>query len=215
MRHEPGRFSTQGAHIAPEKISGVERGAQWLMNKVRLIGAHTTAWSEAMLTARGIEGTRVLMGLIALTKKHSSSALENACKTALSHGEFRLRALRALIVRQPQLVQAALPFLDEHPLIRPLEDYAQIVASALARKGTPESPETRGAAACQSSLRFSRHGRADECQQSEQKNPDGHDRRGQRDIHPPGSGYSSSGCAPAEPDSASPDSSSLRPPFPL
>ena len=26
VRHEPGRFSTQAAHIAPEKISGVERG---------------------------------------------------------------------------------------------------------------------------------------------------------------------------------------------
>ncbi len=210
-RHEQGRFSTQARHIAREKISGLERGAKWLLQKVRLIGPQSSAWSEAMLTARGIEGTRVLLGLIALTKKHSSDVLEQACKTALSHGEFRLRALRALIVRQPQLVQAALPFLNEHPLIRPLEDYAQIVASALARKEAPESPETRAAAACQVTMRFLRNGRADECQP---KDPDGKGRQGPRDIHPPGSGKSSSGCSPAEPDSASPDSSSLRPPFP-
>jgi transposase len=220
-RHEQGRFSTQAAHIAREKISGLERGAKWLLQKVQLIGPHSSAWSEAMLTARGIEGTRVLLGLIALTKKHSSDVLEQACKTALAHGEFRLRALRRLIVRQPELVQAALPFLDEHPLIRPLEDYAQIVASALsrkeparqepARKAPQQSPETRAAAAREGKVRFLRNGRADECQQ---KDPDGQSRQGLRDIHPPGSGESSSGCSPAGPDSALPDSSSLRPPFP-
>src|SRR4029077_16164955 len=122
VRHEPGRFSTHGAHLAPEKISGVERGARWLMTKVNLIGPGTTAWAEAMLTSRGIEGTRVLMGLIALTKKHTSDALEQACRAALSHGEFRLRALRALIARRPSVVQTALPFLEKHPLIRPLDD---------------------------------------------------------------------------------------------
>lgn len=211
-RHEQGRFSTQARHIACEKISGLERGAKWLLQKVRLIGPQTSAWSEAMLTARGIEGTRVLLGLIALTKKHSSSALEQACKAALSHGEFRLRALRALIVRQPEHVQAALPFLEAHPLIRPLEDYAEIVSSALARKPAQENPETRAAAACQGKMRFLRISRADECQQ--QKNPDGNDRQGSRGIRPPGSGKSSSGCSPAGPDSALPDSSSLRPPFP-
>lgn len=139
VRHEPGRFSTAAGHIAAEKIGGVERGVTWLMSKVRLIGSETAAWAEAMLCARGIEGTRVLMGLIALTKKHSSAALESACKTALSHGEFRLRAIRALIARQPLLMQGALPFLEAHPLIRPLDDYAHIVAAALARKDAPQN----------------------------------------------------------------------------
>jgi len=210
VRHEQGRFSTRGEHIVPEKISGIERGARWLLTRVSLIGPSTTAWAEAMLTARGIEGTRVLMGLIALTKKHSSSVLENACQTALSHGEFRLRALRKLIERQPAVVQAALPFLEEHPLIRPLDDYARVVAAAAARKtqthSTPSAPAT---------VRFMRQGRADECVAREHKCPDPPVAdQGSRDIHPPGSGYSSSGCSPAEPDSASPDSSNVRPLFP-
>jgi transposase len=216
VRHEPGRFSTQGAHIAPQKISGIERGARWLMAKVTLIGPETTAWAEAMLTARGIEGTRVLMGLVALTKKHSSSALESACKAALAHGEFRLRAVRKLIARQPERVQAALPFLEEHPLIRPLDDYARVVAQAAARK-----PETHSAPTAPTTVRFTRHGRANECAErgaapnGEQKSldPPVAD-QGSRDIHPPGPGYSSPGCAPAEPESASPDNSSLRPLFP-
>jgi transposase len=222
VRHEQGRFSTQGQHIVAEKISGLERGARYLMNKVRLIGPSSTAWSEAMLTARGIEGTRVLLGLIALTKKHSSGVLESACKTALAHGEFRLRALRKLIGRQPELVQTALPFLEEHPLIRPLDDYARVVAAVAARKTpairTPDAP---------ASVRFTRQGRANECADREGQSPErkspgpgtaamsgGQTNQGLRDIHPPGSGYSSPGCSPAEPGSASPDNSSLRPLLP-
>ena len=41
VRHEPGRFSTQPEHIAAEKISGVERGAAWLLAKVERIGPHS------------------------------------------------------------------------------------------------------------------------------------------------------------------------------
>jgi transposase len=221
VRHEPGRFSTQLAHIAPEKISGVERGARWLMARVSLIGPSTTAWSEAMLTARGIEGTRVLMGLIALTKKHSSDALENACRAALSHGEFRLRALRALIARQPERVQAALPFLEAHPLIRPLDDYARVVMAAAARSAATDSVALFGPSG-ESTVRFTRDGRANECPDHQQKSPGqgtaaksgGPADQGTRVIHPPGSGSPSSGCSPAGPDSVSPDSSSLRPLFP-
>jgi transposase len=209
VRHEPGRFSTQAAHIAPDKISGVERGARWLMMKVSLIGPSTTAWSEAMLTARGIEGTRVLMGLIALTKKHSSGVLETACRAALSHGEFRLRAVRKLIERRPEVMQTALPFLEEHPLIRPLDDYARVVAAAAARK-----IETNSVPSAPATVRFTRQGRANECPDLQQQGPDGNNRQGQRVIHPPGSGSPSSGCSPAGPDSVSPDSSSLRPLFP-
>jgi transposase len=154
VRHEPGRFSTNAGHIAAEKISGLERGVAWLMSKIRLIGSQTTAWAEAMLCARGIEGTRVLMGVMALTKKHSSAALENACKTALSHGEFRLRVIRALIARQPHVAQGALPFLETHPLIRPLDDYAHVVAAALARKDAAESPVPGGISNNDREVRF-------------------------------------------------------------
>jgi hypothetical protein len=111
VRHEAGRFSTLGQHLAAEKISGVERGAQYLLNKAGGLGEHVHNWAQAMLHARGIEGTRVLQGLLSLAKKQAPEALENACKTALSHGEYRLRTLRQLLKRQPP-AQEPLPFLD-------------------------------------------------------------------------------------------------------
>ena len=137
VRHEQGRFSTHPQHLAPEKISGLERGAAYLLAKVSDIGPQTHQWAEAMLHARGIEGTRVLLGVLSLTKRYPIEKLEKACEIALSHAAFHLRTLRQLIVRQAEQ-QTMLPFLQEHPIIRPLDDYAGVVAAALARKAAAE-----------------------------------------------------------------------------
>ena len=133
LRNVKGRFSTIGAHLAPEKINGLERGVGYLLNKAQVIGPQSHQWAQAMVQARGIEGTRVLQGLLALTKRHASEALERACKIALSHGSYRLRTIRQLAQRQAD-TQQHLPFLDEHPIIRPLDDYAAVVARAIHRQ---------------------------------------------------------------------------------
>jgi hypothetical protein len=203
VRHEPGRFSTVGEHLAPEKINGLERGAAYLLNKARLIGPQSHQWAQAMVTARGIEGTRVLQGLLALTKKHSSDALEKACEIALSHGCHRLRTIRKVVQRQADK-QQPLPFLDEHPIIRPLDDYAAVVAQAIHRQ-TSRPSVGEG---------FERHDRAKAsggCAQEKSPAAPSSAAPGSTDLHPPRPGYPSSGCSSAEPDSVSPDSSSVVP----
>lgn len=129
VRHEPGRFSTQPGHIVNVKISGIERGAAWLLEKVRLIGPHCLRWAEAMLQARGVEGVRVLQGLLGLAKRYRAEQLEAACDTARSYGAYRLRTVRQLIDRDVPK-QQEFAFTDEHPLIRPLSEYAQFVHDA-------------------------------------------------------------------------------------
>jgi len=121
IKHEPGRFSTDPKHIASQKISGVERGAGYLLKRISLVGPQTLQWAQRMLDQRGIEGVRVLQGLLAMTGKHPADDLEKACALALSHGTFRLRVLRALMkrpLRQTEFVQA-------HPLIRPMDFYGR------------------------------------------------------------------------------------------
>jgi len=206
LRREPGRFSTLGEHIAAEKINGIERGAEYLLKKVRAVGEHAHNWAEAMLHARGIEGTRVLQGLLALAGKHPAESLENACKTALSHGAYRLRAVRQLLKHQPT-PQQPLPFLDEHPIIRPLGDYAELVARAIHRDEDRRQQDRPSVGEG-----FRRHDsgvRGDDGGLHEKSPSRMIDRGRGTSSTRPRSGYPSSGCSSAEPDSVSPDRSTL------
>ena len=62
VRHEPGRFSTHAHHLAPEKINGIERGASYLLTKVRGIGPDAHQWAEAMLQRPRHRGNAGLAG---------------------------------------------------------------------------------------------------------------------------------------------------------
>lgn len=130
VRQEPGQFSTLDPHVASEKITGVERGAEWLLKKVALVGDETTRWAEAMLESRGVAGVRVLQGLLSLTKKHRSEDLERACGAAWRHQVFQLRTVRKLLDRQVD-EQQVFDFLEEHPVIRPMAEYGAFVHTCI------------------------------------------------------------------------------------
>ena len=87
-----------------------------------------------MLRAHGVAGVRVLQGLLALDKRYAADDIERACEIATSYGAFHLRPVRQLIARQAAK-QQSLPWLEEHPIIRPLADYGQWLAAALAGHG--------------------------------------------------------------------------------
>lgn len=118
-------FSTLPQHLASRKIALVEHGATDLLRRARRIGPQTGRWAEAMLNERGIEGVRVLVGLLSLVRQHSAPAVERACELACAHGAFRLRALRTLL--KDPVIQNEFEFMAEHPLIRNLHDYGALV----------------------------------------------------------------------------------------
>ena len=129
-RKEPGGFSTPPQFIDPKKISGVEKGAAWLLGRVTTrLGPKSTTWAEAMIQARGVEGVRVLMGLLSLTGRYPAPVIEHACEIAHGYGEYHLRTIRALVKRQAPK-QELLPFVSEHPMIRPMSEYGQFVHDA-------------------------------------------------------------------------------------
>lgn len=123
-RAEPGKFSTDAAHIHSHKRVLIEQGADWLLDRARCLGKYSGTWAEQMFAQRGPYSIRVLQGLLSLAEKHPSSELETACQKAVEHGAWRLRDLRALLDRAPA---RQLTFLEKHPLIRDLEAYANIV----------------------------------------------------------------------------------------
>jgi transposase len=131
----PGVFSTLDAHLHPHKISGIEKGADWMLGQVDRIGPKSRAWAEGVLKNRGIEGVRVLMGLISLGKQQSRQAVERACEIALNHGSYHLRSLRQLIKsHNPVPIQQVFEFASEHLIIRPVADYEQWLNEALTQQ---------------------------------------------------------------------------------
>ncbi len=133
VKQEPGRFSTKSSHIAAEKISGVERGAAWQLARVRRLGPKSARWAEAVIASRGVEAVRVLIGLLSLAARHPAAAIERACGVASSYGAYHLRTVRVLIDRDIQK-QEVMPFMSEHPMIRPLSDYGRFVSEAFHQK---------------------------------------------------------------------------------
>ncbi len=85
-----------------------------------------------MLASRGVEGLRVLQGLLFLATKHGAAAVDAACEVAHSYAAYRLRTVRALLKRQAPR-QIELEFIAEHPLIRDLADYSLAARRAVER----------------------------------------------------------------------------------
>lgn len=122
----PGKFSTLPEHLASEKIHPIERGTDWLLKKCSFIGKNTENWTLGLVAHRGIEAVRVLHGLLNLTDKHPRKVIERACETAHANGCYRLRSLRQLIEHHASK-QKSFDFLEDHPLIRNLSEYGNVV----------------------------------------------------------------------------------------
>jgi transposase len=118
---EPGKFTTDLAHLHSRKRHIVERGVDHLLDRCRLLGPLTGTWAEAMHQARGPQGLRVMLGLLQLAEKHPTAELEKATRLATHHGAWRLRDLKRLLELPGNVVQ--LDFLETHPLIRSLDAY--------------------------------------------------------------------------------------------
>ena len=123
------------AEIAGNKLagaSGIERGTEWLLQRARAIGAHADLWAQEVIASRGIEGIRTLLGLISLSNRQPARLIDQACEIAHSYGAYRLKNVRQLIERQAAK-QEQLEFMKEHPIIRSLDVYGDLVRSSLHR----------------------------------------------------------------------------------
>jgi hypothetical protein len=126
VQQEPGRFSTQPGHLDRRKVSSTEQGAAALLVKVSQLGAQARQWAEGLLAERGLEGPRVLVGLLSLAGRHPAARIDRACGTAHAHGCYRLRTVRELLARG-EGETSEVSFVQDHPLIRSLVEYGRLV----------------------------------------------------------------------------------------
>ena len=120
-RAEPGRSATEDAHIHPLKRRIADRGVAYLLTRCEEIGPRAGAWALAMHKHRGIEGVRVLQGLLSLARANPHGQLELAAGKALERAAWRLSDIRAALAEPANVVQV--DFLEVHPLIRDMAVY--------------------------------------------------------------------------------------------
>src|SRR5690606_5897793 len=107
-----------------------ERGAAFLLGKVRFLGPCSLRWAEAALGEHGVAGMRIIQGLLSLSRKYDAAAIETACDKAWrSHG-FRYRIVKSLLERASS-TQQTMEFIETHPVIRPIAEYGEFVRNAI------------------------------------------------------------------------------------
>ena len=142
VKVDPGRFSTHPQHIAPEKISGVERGAEWLLTKAGLIGQYADEWAQSVIRGRGVQGLRTVMGLLSLADKYTHNEIDKACEIAVGYGAYRLKNVRTLLKTQAAK-QEQFEFMEDHPIIREIGVYGDLVREAFQNAPCQSGPFTR------------------------------------------------------------------------
>lgn len=136
----PGKFHTDRSHLADAKISAIERGVDYMLDRAGRLGHEAARWTTQMMAVRGIEGVRVLQGFLALSKKHPAELINQASLIALEAGCFRLRPLRELCRRRAE-ESGQLSFTTDHPIIRPLSEYQTLIANG--SWGIKDRPQTQ------------------------------------------------------------------------
>lgn len=128
---ERGKFETLASHLDSRKISAVEKGVEHFLRKTRLLGPSACRWAEAVVEARGIESSRVLQGLLSLSKKYESESINEACDKAWRSGAMNYRAVKRLLESSEAATQSTMEFMDSHPIIRPVDEYSQFVQESI------------------------------------------------------------------------------------
>lgn len=126
-RTSAGLFATQGEHRPSHKPARQEAYEATLLAKASHIGPRALAWAQAAEAERGVRAYRLLQGMVSLTRSHPKERVDWACGVALDRGVFRYAVLQRLVDRASS--QAPIrQLLQQHPLIRDLNEYTQEVA---------------------------------------------------------------------------------------
>jgi hypothetical protein len=109
----------------------VEKGIEYFLRKTRLLGPSACRWAEAVVATRGVEASRVLQGLLSLTKKYTSDSINDACEKAWRSNALNYRTIKRLLEADNAASQTTMEFMDSHPIIRPVSEYADFVHESI------------------------------------------------------------------------------------
>jgi hypothetical protein len=117
-KYLPESYIRELPHLTQGPLAGYPR--------VYEIAMELVSHGDGRLDARGIEGIRVMQGLLSMAAKQPVAVLERATEYALNSECFRLRTLRELC-QSFSKKHAPAGFIQEDPLIRPLSEYQDLL----------------------------------------------------------------------------------------
>jgi transposase len=128
---EPGKFTRT------RDVRGLDGGIDFNIRrwsrKAATLGPAAAQWAALLVTRRGAEALRSIMGLCGLARTHRAAHIDAACAKALASAgadtALRLKDIRHLLrAGSCAPSQTQMPFMDEHPVIRGLDHYARFVS---------------------------------------------------------------------------------------
>ena len=131
-----------------ERVFNPSRETRRILAQAKDIGPDTSRLCEMLFAIEGRVGQRKLWGIVGLAQRYPRRLIDTACATAISDGLHSYRHVKALTEK---LVADALAALDvppqaelaltqEHALIRPGDDYAELFARSAAQAPEPTTP---------------------------------------------------------------------------
>ncbi|HEV6964457.1 MAG TPA: IS21 family transposase, partial [Roseateles sp.] len=126
-----------------ERIFNPSRETRRILAQARSIGAETERLCQLLFAVEGRVGQRKLWGIVGLAQRYPHALLERACAQALADGVHSYQHVKALADRlvaqelarldQCAPTQGELDLVQEHPLIRAANVYAELFARCTAQ----------------------------------------------------------------------------------
>lgn len=139
------RAERPGTVVLPqdERIFNPSRETRRILAQAQAIGAETERLCQLLFAVEGRVGQRKLWGIVGLAQRYPRALLERACAQALADGVHSYQHVKALADRlvaqelarldQRAPTQGELDLVQEHPLIRAANVYAELFARCTAQ----------------------------------------------------------------------------------
>jgi transposase len=113
---KPGERHTHRDHLPPEKLPGLERNRQTLLEHAAQLGPATQSVVEILLADPALDQLHPAGRLLRLQEKHTARRLEAACQRALAFGDPSYKTVKRILVQR--LEQEVTPIPVELPPAR-------------------------------------------------------------------------------------------------
>ena len=135
-----GRFATEKQHLPLKKTLSTRDFTAYLLKQCDQVGPHCKQWAVKALQVRNQLALRAIQGVVRLSSKYSSEALNSACGQATRLGAFRYHTVKLLAENRFQSEKVLPGLLTEHEIIRDLDQYASY-AESQTQNPTQQVPE--------------------------------------------------------------------------